>query len=207
MEQVDIQVKHIPQSQFDTEVTLGNSFPCQVINTDFSFSDTFTIVALSVGTPLISLCIGDKGSKVSKTATTNIIITSLTDAGAELNLMEDGLHLLHERLLAQQPSNSYRWEETKALTLSKILRTIVTEVKLSHIAVIIGSRKTACYTLLSIVLNATIVVGLLVVEHHGVNICLTETMTIHQVCFKIHTRVTIFIPLLTTKRLITCFVL
>ena len=121
--------------------------------------------------------------------------------------MEDGLQLFHKWLLAEQPSYSHRGEETKTLTLGKVLRTVVTEVELSHIAVVIGGRQATGDTLLTIVLETTIVVGLLVVEQHGIHIGFTKTMVIHQVGLEIHAGITIFIALLVAQRFIASFML
>ena len=117
--------------------------------------------------------------------------------------MEDGLHALHERLLAEQPSNSKRGEETETLALGKILRTVVAEVKLSHVAVVEGGRQTTGKALLAIVLNATIVVCLLVVEQHGIHVKLAETTVVHQIRFEVHVRITIFRTLLRAHGLVT----
>ena len=121
--------------------------------------------------------------------------------------MEDGLQLFHKWLLAEQPSYSHRGEETKTLTLGKVLRSVVTEVELSHIAVVIGGRQATGNTLLTIVLETTIVVGLLVVEQHGIHIGFTKTMVIHQVGLEIHAGITIFIALLVAQRFIASFML
>ena len=121
--------------------------------------------------------------------------------------MEDRFQFLHEVLLTEQPSDSKRREKTETLTLGKVLRTVVTEVELSHIAVVIGGRQATGDTLLTVVLNTTIIIGLLVVEQHGIHIGFTKTMVIHQVGLEIHAGITIFIALLVAQRFIASFML
>ena len=116
--------------------------------------------------------------------------------------MEGLLHTFHPRLLAHEPTDGERGEEAETLALGEVLRAVVAEVELCHVAVVVGQREAAGDALLAVVLNATVVVGLLVVEQQGVDVGLAEAAVVHQVGLEIDACVTIFGALLRAHRLV-----
>ena len=186
LEDVEVEVEHVPESQLQADVLLGHGLPCEVAHADVTLGDA-AVRALAGGAPGVALLTGVECAEVGKAASADVVVASLTDGGAQLDLVEDGLQPCHEGLLAEQPADGERGEESEALALGEVLRSVVAEVELSHVAVVVGGREAAGDALLAVVLYAAVVVGLLVVEQEGVDVGLAEAAVVHQVGLEVDT--------------------
>ena len=109
-----------------------------------------------------------------------VVVTHLTVAAANLQVVEPFLGLLHELLVADYPAERHGGEEAEALAAGKVLGAVVAEVELSQVAVVESIGDTTYDTLIALGQVGLEPIVVLVVEHHGGDVVLAELAGIVQ---------------------------
>ena len=140
LKHIDLKIESAPQTYFQAEVVLGHSFPCEVGDTYVTFAYAVTTEETVGWTEPVARNTLIDGRDVGETAAVvaEIVITNLTYRSTQFKFIKILREIRHKSLIGKNPSESHRGEEAVALARSEVLRSVVTEIKLSYISGVIG---------------------------------------------------------------------
>ena len=170
----------IQETEIDTGIILMGLLPSYIIVRILTLIDSGNALgtkAIGIGIlhPLLLI-----EEALAYTVHQVLVVTDLTIAGTNLQVVEPLLCRLHKLLVGESPTERESWEETKTLALTEVLRTIVTEVDLCQVAIIIAVGSTTYKTLVTTSQLSLIAVVVLVVEQHTCHIMLAKLASIVQ---------------------------
>ena len=119
------------------------------------------------------------------TVNTVDIVTYLTIAGTNLEVIQPILRTFHKLLLSQTPTDRECREETESLALHEVLRTVIAGIELEEILVVITVSNTTYKSLITLCQIRIVTIVVLVVQKHTGYIMLSKTAGIVDLCLHI----------------------
>src|SRR5690606_6148308 len=113
----------VPKSQFQTNISLGYCFPCEVWNTHISLCPPKAVYKRRFGAPVVITGVDDGGDirkPVCPDIGTQYAIARLADRSAEFQVRNDTTQGFHERFFRYNPTQCHSREETEAFSFGKV---------------------------------------------------------------------------------------
>ena len=127
----------IPQRSLQSDVGLAGTFPChiRIANSTFRHCSITCTIAIYITQIVGTVChIGCR--HIEETLTSDLVVTYLTIRASYLQEVHE-ISLWEERLFRNSPSSREGREESETTTLCKVLRTVVTHIKLKHVTMLV----------------------------------------------------------------------